>query len=438
MILNWAPEAIVDIIVSVIILIAVILTYFEPKTKKIKSLFYIRLGIFSLGLFFGFDALAILFLSTILARLIAFTVIFAAVFLTIGLNYVLKESYHSIILTIVISYGVLISFLAWVPDSIIIEYEAGYLNVNWHGIFLIIADLYLVLPLLVIFYWGIKTWLNSPFLIKKEANILLIGVFFGCPITLLTYFFYYINPIFILISDVIGAIGVLIFCIAVIREPKLLYILPFTLYRIVVKDRKGYPLFDHDWSESNISEEMFTGFINAVQLMSEEVMNIGGLLDINLQKGILILHDSELITVGLVSSKFSQLLKDSIINFTSDFEQMFKKQLIESCNEPEKYETAYLLIDKHFSNFPFRLISTKKHPLLLSGDHIEIPLELESRLKSIVMDKKELSLIKSEILKAPYGLSEEFLSLYDELKDEIALTSEKETNKLENKIKNKD
>jgi len=379
MILNWAPEAIVDIIVSVIILIAVILTYFEPKTKKIKSLFYIRLGIFSLGLFFGFDALAILFLSTILARLIAFTIIFAAVFLTIGLNYVLKESYQSIILTIVISYGVLISFLAWVPDSIIIEYEAGYLNVNWDGIFLIIADLYLVLPLLVIFYWGIKTWLNSPFLIKKEANILLIGVFFGCPITLLTYFFYYINPIFILISDVIGAIGVLIFCIAIIREPKLLYILPFTLYRIVVKDRKGYPLFDHDWSESNISEEMFTGFINAVQLMSEEVMNIGGLLD-----------------------------------------------------------TAYLLIDKHFSNFPFRLISTKKHPLLLSGDHIEIPLELESRLKSIVMDKKELNLIKSEILKAPYGLSEEFLSLYDELKDEIALTSKKEANKLENKIKNKD
>ena len=35
--------------------------------------------------------------------------------------------------------------------------------------------------------------------------------------------------------------------------------LPFSLHRIIVKDKDGDPLFDHDWSETNISEKIFTG-----------------------------------------------------------------------------------------------------------------------------------------------------------------------------------
>jgi len=125
---------------------------------------------------------------------------------------------------------------------------------------------------------------------------------------------------YIIFSDLSIVIGGIIIIFSVLREPKLLYILPFTIHRIVIKDRNGHPLYDHDWSETNISEAIFTGFLNAVQLMSEEVMHIGGLLDINLEEGILILKESKNITVGLVASKSSKLLRGSLIKFTNDFE----------------------------------------------------------------------------------------------------------------------
>ena len=165
---------------------------------------------------------------------------------------------------------------------------------------------------------------------------------------------------FIVIADSLIVVSILFFIVSILREPKLLYILPFSISRILVKDKEGYPLFDHDWAESDIGEIMFTGFINAVQVMSKEVMNIGGLVDIDLEKGILILRDSESITVGLVASKSSKLLRETLINFTADFEQKFERELKKSIRDMTVYEPAYLLIDKYFSNFPFKIIPSKK------------------------------------------------------------------------------
>ena len=141
-------------------------------------------------------------------------------------------------------------------------------------------------------------------------------------------------------------IAVIMFRFSILREPKLLYILPFTIYRILVKDKEGYPLFDHDWAESNINEILFTGFINSVQIMSEEVMKVGGLLDINLKEGILILDELNYITVGVVASKSSGLLKDSLIDFSREFENKFQRELKKSIRNKETYSSAYELIEK--------------------------------------------------------------------------------------------
>ena len=60
----------------------------------------------------------------------------------------------------------------------------------------------------------------------------------------------------------------------------------YTIYKISVRDHKGNPLYDHDWTEANITETVFTGFLNAIEIMSKEVMHVGGILDINLNEGI--------------------------------------------------------------------------------------------------------------------------------------------------------
>lgn len=185
-------------------------------------------------------------------------------------------------------------------------------------------------------------------------------------------------------------------------------------------------MFDHDWSESSINKNVFTGFVNAVQLMSEEVMQIGGLLDINLQEGILIVNNSKTITVGLVSSKSSKLLRDCVRNFTRDFEERFEYLLKTSCKDMKKYEPAYLLIDRYFSNFPYRIIPNKHHPLLISTKDSKIPLQIDDKYYEIFKDDEVIEKIKAELIRFPISSHDDFLELYEELKDEKEVDFEKE------------
>ncbi|NVM37136.1 MAG: hypothetical protein HWN81_16175 [Candidatus Lokiarchaeota archaeon] len=427
MVLNWTFEGIVDFVVATILLIASILSYLEPKTKKIKSVFFIRLGIFLMAMFFYVDGMTILFLNEIFSRINAIILFLSITFLIIGVNYIVTESFNSIGLIVICCLGALICYLAFQPGTVEKIIQRGNLNINWVGIFEIMGNLVQIMGVIVLFIWGLRTWLGAPFLIKREALLFFIGILITGPGSLILYWFYYLNPIFIIYSNLMMGFGSLIYIIVISKEPKLLYILPFTIHRIAVKDRDGSPLFDHDWTELHIDEKIFTGFLNAVQLMSEEVMNVGGLLDIHLEKGILVLNESKMITVGLIASKSSKLLWECVLQFTQDFEQKFERELKKSVKDISQYEGAFELIEKYFSNFPYKIIKSKKQPLLLTGKSAKIPLEIENKLKSIFTDEKEYETIKTEFLKSPLGLSSEFFTLYNNLMDETKRISEEKT-----------
>lgn len=432
--LNWTFEGIVDFAVATMILIASILSYLEPKTKKIKSLFFIRLGIFIMAMFFYVDGITILFLNTILSRINAIILFISITSLIIGVNYISTESFNSIGLIIICCLGAIICYLAFQPGTVEKNIQMGSLNINWVGILEIMGVLVQTMGVIILFIWGLRTWLGAPFLIKREALIFFIGILITGPGSLIIYLFFYWDPIFIIYSNLMMGFGNLIFIIIILKEPKLLYILPFTIYRIAVKDRSGFPLFDHDWTELHIDEKIFTGFVNAVQLMSEEVMNVGGLLDINLEKGILILNESKLITVGLVASKTSKLLRECVVQFTQDFEQKFERELKKSVKDISQYVGAFELIEKYFSNFPYKIIKSKKQPLLLTGKFAQIPLEIENKLKSIFPDEKEYEAVKTELLKSPLGICSEFFTLYNNLMDETKRISEEKTRYLNDGI----
>ncbi len=372
------------------------------------------------------DGLSFLFLSEILGLISGFIVVFATIFIIIGVNYTINENFNSFGLQIVIALAVLFLYLGFQPGAIEIEFQSGYFRVSWVGLFGILGMVFTGIAMLYLFYWGLRTWLNAPFLIKKEASIFLFGILIIFPFSFIFYILYLFEPIFLLICDIAVAIGAFIVSLVVLREPKLLYILPFKIYRIIVKSKRGDPLYYHDWSESTVNETIFTGFLNAVQLMSKEVINIGGVLDINLEKGILILKESKNITVGLVASKTSKLLRDSVIKFTQDFESKFEYQLKKSITDMVQYETAFELIEKYFSNFPYNIIKSKKQELYLTGKYLRIPLELENKLRKIFTDEKEYETIKAELIRSPLSFTSEFIRLHDELKNEMKKISDED------------
>lgn len=427
MVLNWTPEVIVEIFTSAITLIATLLMYVTPRTKNIKSLSYIRLALFFMGMLFTLDLLANLFLLTLLSRISGLMLFPSAVFFAIGINYTIKETSNSPFLIIIVGLGVLYCYLAFQPGAVGLEFEGGHLNLNWIGLYELGGSFFIFFVGSASFYWGLKTWLNAPFLIKREALIFFMGTVINGPLTLIIYLLNYWNPIFILFAYATAGLGNLIVCLGILKEPKLLYILPFTVNRIVVRDREGNPLFNHDWSSSSLSDSIFIGFLNAVQLMSEEVINMGGLLDIKLEEGIFTLYESEVISVGLVASKYSKLLRECVLQFTRDFEQKFERELKKQVKDIAQYEGAFELIEKYFSNFPYKNIKSKKQPLLLTGKFVKIPLEIEYKLKSIFTDEKEYETIKSELLKSPLSFSSEFFTLYNDLMDETKRISEEKS-----------
>jgi hypothetical protein len=153
--------------------------------------------------------------------------------------------------------------------------------------------------------------------------------------------------------------------------------------------------------------------------MSEEVINMGGLMDIKLEEGILTLYESELISVGLVASKYSKLLRECVVQFTQDFEQKFERELKKQVKDITQYEGAFELIEKYFSNFPSHVISSRKQPLLLSSKYMKRVGEFDNKLKEMFPDEKDYENIRNELQKSPISLTPDFFSLYDELKDEI-------------------
>jgi hypothetical protein len=419
MTLNWTPEAIVDFVLVVGGLAFTLITYIKTKPKKIASLNYIRLAIFNFSVLIFIDGLSVIYVSKTLSIISGFILIPLTLSFIIGVTYITKESYYSYGFIVVVGLSVLFVYFGFQPNAVDIQIQGGYIRLPWLGLFSDIGTLLSVIIELYMFYWGIKTLRNAPFLIKKEAYLFFFGIFVGSVVAIVFYILHLFDPFYLLISNFAILTGLIVITVSAMIEPKLLYILPFTVYRIMVKDRDGYPLFDHDWSKSEISENIFTGFINAIQLMSEEIMNIGGLLDIQLKDGILILHESENITVGLITSKSSKLLRSSVANFTRDFENKFEKILMEGNNDMKEYESAHELIEKHFSNFPSRIITNKRKPLLLTDKLLKLPLALDNALKTIFKDEKEYNFIKSEIYRTPESTAAGFISLYKELKKEF-------------------
>ncbi|MHA1535097.1 MAG: hypothetical protein ACTSP8_10265 [Promethearchaeota archaeon] len=407
MTLNWTPEAIVDFVLVVGGLVFVLITYIKTKPKKIASLNYIRLAIFNFSVLIFIDGLSVIYVSKTLSIISGFILIPLTFSIVIGVTYITKEIYYSYGFIVVVGLSVLFVYFGFQPNAVDIQIQGGYIRLPWLGLFSDIGTLLSVIIELYMFYWGIKTLRNAPFLIKKEAYLFFFGIFVGSVVAIVFYILHLFDPFYLLISNFAILTGLIVITVSAMIEPKLLYILPFTVYRIMVKDRDGYPLFDHDW------------FINAIQLMSEEIMNIGGLLDIQLKDGILILHESENITVGLITSKSSKLLRSSVANFTRDFENKFEKILMEGNNDMKEYESAHELIEKHFSNFPSRIITNKRKPLLLTDKLLKLPLALDNALKTIFKDEKEYNFIKSEIYRTPESTAAGFISLYKELKKEL-------------------
>ena len=210
--LNWSPEVIAIFVGATVGLICITLTYTSPKTKKIISLFYIRLGLIILTLAAYMEGISYLLMSILLNRIFTFLLFPSVLFVLIGINYTMKESYISINIIIVFSLGIFLTYLIFQPGAIKPVIRRGYPTFIWVGLLDVVANLIQAYFAVMTFYWGLKTWINAPFLIKKEVSTFFLGII----IVNSSFIFFALSTIFpnlILLGWLMFNLGILIFIV---------------------------------------------------------------------------------------------------------------------------------------------------------------------------------------------------------------------------------
>ena len=187
MALNWNPEVISDFIFVMALLFSVIITLIKPNTKNIRSLFYIRLALCFGSIMMLLDGIALLFISEPISIISGFMLVPLALSMIIGVNYIIKDHFYSFGFLLAFGLSILFIYLGFQPGAIETRIQGGYVRLPWIGLFSYLGILIYALILGYLFYWGVKTVKNAPFLIRKEAILFFIGLTIY---SLLTYLFY--------------------------------------------------------------------------------------------------------------------------------------------------------------------------------------------------------------------------------------------------------
>ncbi|MFX1258880.1 MAG: hypothetical protein ACFFAN_13565 [Promethearchaeota archaeon] len=190
-------------------------------------------------------------------------------------------------------------------------------------------------------------YLKAPMELKKITLTFLIGTLLSGVVGVFVYIFTeLLLPI---------AIGILLMAISFAKEPKIIHILLFKAYRLIVfHNNTGLSAYEYKWSETEIEKHLIAGLLQAVRQMGIFVLELGEVSEIKLSQGTLILHRSRNITTGLVTSKTSLYLNECIKKFSEAFEKKFETNLNSShtyLNESD-FNSGGDLIDEFFTYVP--------------------------------------------------------------------------------------
>ncbi len=352
MALNYSPEFYLYLIGAIFCSIGTIIIGLNILSKKNKTHFYYFFSILSISIFFFFTSFSFLFLNLDLYRASCFAGTISTIFLFLFIDFTSRESVSPINTALLSILSGMVLILVWQEDSITYYEGFGYPSIKTSGIFMFVANFVLLLNALFYFYWALRISIKAPKMLRKSSLTFFCG-------TLLLLSGYFIWSAKYLLTAPIGifftGIGMLISIFSWVKEPKILYILPFKVYRLIVLHGKsGVPLFNYNWVETKVDESIYSGLLHALN-NAIKILKRGEIKYILLTEGVLILKKSKNVLVGLITDKTSKFLTNCINNFTDSFEEKYNSILNNWNCQTDQFNSAKDLIEKSFANVPSRL-----------------------------------------------------------------------------------
>jgi len=165
-----------------------------------------------------------------------------------------------------------------------------------------------------------------------------------------------INPIVPGYPLLIGTVGVFMVAYSYSREPKLLFVLPFTALRLtVLETESGLPLFTHTWNRlGNLADEdLFSGMLQGISIIVRQSLKRGDVQEIRVADAIIIAFRNPDYPVAyvLVATRPSRSLRDGLKLFAERFCGEFH-DCFATASDADQFNGAENLVTSCFPHVP--------------------------------------------------------------------------------------
>ncbi|MHA1241020.1 MAG: hypothetical protein ACTSQU_09520 [Promethearchaeota archaeon] len=317
------------LITGTLVAIGGIITFIYAFRRKNRLIFLFSAMWLMYAIFWFIDAAAHFFYSIPLMALAIIPQLIGIPCIIIFIELSKKEHINPIKISMLMIIEALIFIITfYVPDNW--EIIPGY-GIHNKGILRIAQIIYLFYFMIFYFLWSFHTWRKAPADLKRLTSYLFIGSAIFSIVTGVMYAIGTFIKTFNAIGFFVNGIGAFITILVILKDPRIIYILPFKAYRILVVDTiASVALFKYDWAKAGeVEENIFTMMIQAIGSVLEEILKKGDVQEIQMDRAVLLIkHNKENnIASVLITSKFSKSLRYGLKRFDEEFVGRFQRSL---------------------------------------------------------------------------------------------------------------
>ena len=333
-------------------IICFVLSFLYAKKRNNRLVYLFSANWLFQALFWILDSASHYFYSPLLMVIAIVPQIIGVPCLFIFIDLIKKERVSSVKLSVLFLIEIMLLILYFIPGNMQIVPGYGIHNV---GPLRILQIIFLIYYVLVFFSWSYLTWKRAPKELKQLVNFLLFGSILFSFVTAFMYSLGGIVKIFNAMGFITHSLGALFTIIVIWKDPKIIYILPFKAYRILVVDTNaGTGLFKYDWAELKaVDDNIFSMVLQAVGSILNEVLKKGEIREIKMDQAILLIQHEKNTPVAsvLVTSKSSKSLKYGLKKFNSEFIETFQSQF-DGLYEVSRFRDAKKIVERIFDFIP--------------------------------------------------------------------------------------
>ena len=339
-------------VAGVLNIIGFLLSFSYAKKRNNRLVYLFSANWLLQSFFWILDAASHLYYSTLLMAFAIIPQIIGVPCLFIFIDLIKKERVNSFKIIILLLIEITLLSLTFMTESM--QILPGY-GVHVFGYVRLFQIIFLFYYVITYFIWSYLTWKRAPSELKKLVNLLLFGGILFSFVTATMYLLGTFVKIFNSLGFITHSLGALFTIIVIWKEPKIIYILPFKAYRLlVVETNAGIGLLKHDWAKlSAVDENVFTMVLQAVGSILDEILKKGEIREIKMDRAVLLIqHDKNYpVASVLITTKSSKSLRYGLKKFNSQFIDKFKSHF-GGLYEVGRFREARALVEEYFDFVP--------------------------------------------------------------------------------------